>query len=56
MKAIADKCHVVVTTKGIVSTSIEKVFIKNEEKLLNIKISTKLSFENYVSSRSKIAS
>ena len=55
MKAIADKWHVIVTTKDIVSTNIGNIFIKNEERLLNIKIATKLSFENYVSSRSKKA-
>ena len=34
MKAIADKCDLIVTTKDTVSANIENVFKKNEEKIL----------------------
>ena len=58
MKVNADKCHLLVTTKSAVSANIEEFAINNsnEEKLLDIKIDTKLSFENHVSSRCKNAS
>ena len=55
MKANADKCHLLVTTKSAVSSRIEEFVMNNsnEEKLLRIKIDTKLSFENHVSSLCK---
>ena len=58
MKANAEKCHLLVTTKTAVSANIEK-FLKsnsNEEKLLGLKIDAKLSFENHVLSLCKKAS
>ena len=58
MKANADKCYLLVTTKSAVSANIGKFVINNsnEEKLLGIKIDTKFSFENHVSSLCKKAS
>ena len=58
MKANADKCHLLVTTNGAVSANMGEFVINksNEEKLLCIKIDTKLSFENHVSSLCKKAS
>ena len=55
MKTNADKCHVLVTTNSTVSANTEGFVINNsnEEKRLGIRIDTKLSFENHVSSLSK---
>ena len=52
MKASADKCHPLVTTNSAASANIKEFVINNtnEEKLLDIKIDNKLSFENHVSS------
>ena len=35
MKAIADKCDLIVTTKDTVSANIENVFTKDEENILS---------------------
>ena len=58
MKANADKCHLLVTFKSAFSANIEEFVVNNsnEEKLLDIKIDTKLSFENHISSLCKTAS
>ena len=58
LNANADKCHQLLTTKSAVSVNIGEFVISNsnEEKLLDIKIDIKLSFENYVSSLCKNAS
>ena len=58
MKANADKCHLLVTRDTVVPAKIEEFDVKNSrgEKLLGVKIDTKLSFENYVSSLCKKAS
>ena len=55
MKNIADKCHLLVVTKSAVSANIGEFVINNsnEEKLLGIKIDTKLWLENYASSLCK---
>ena len=52
MKANADKCHVPVTRDTDVTAKIGEFDVKSsrEEKLLGVKIDTKLSFENHVSS------
>ena len=52
MKAKADKCHLLVTRDTDVTVKIGKWDVKNsrEEKLLGIKIDTKLSYKNHVSS------
>ena len=57
MKASADKCDLLDTTKSAVSANIGEFVINksNEEKLLGIKIDTKLSLENHVSSLCKKA-
>ena len=59
MKANADKYHLLVTmTKDAVPANIREFVINNsnEEKLLGVKIDTKLSFQNHVSSLFKKAS
>ena len=58
MKANPDKCHLLVTTNKTVSANIENHKIKNgsEEMLLGVKIDSKLSFENHISSLCKKAS
>ena len=58
MKANADKCYLLVITNNAVSANIGEFVINNssEEKLLGIKIDTKLSLENHASSRCKKAS
>ena len=57
-EANADKCHLLVTRDTDVTTKIGKVDVKNtrEEKILFVKIDTKLSFENHISSPCKKAS
>ena len=58
IKANTDKCHMLVTTYSALSANIGEFIIRNssEEKLLGIKIDTKLSFENHISSLCKKAS
>ena len=58
MKANPDKCHLLVTTNTLTSVNINgfQITNSNEEKLLGIKVDSKLSFENHVSSLSKKAS
>ena len=58
MKANADKCHLLVTRDTDVTAKIGELDVKNskEERLLGVKIDSKLSFENHVSSLCKKAS
>ena len=58
MKANADKCHLLVTRDTDVMAKIGEFDVKNsrEEKLLCVKIDSKVSFENQVSSLCKKAS
>ena len=58
MKTNADKYHLLVTRDTDVITKIGEFDVKNsrEEKLLGVKIDSKFSFENYVSSFCKKAS
>ena len=55
MKPNPDKCHLLVTRSTDVTAKIGKFDVKNsrEEKLLGVKIDTKPSFENHVSSLCK---
>ena len=58
MKANADKCHLLFTRDTDVTAKIGEFDVKNssEEKLLRVKIDSKLSFENHISSLCKKAS
>ena len=58
MKAKADNFHLLVTKDTDVTAKIGEFDVKNsrEEKLLGVKIDTKLSFENHVSSICKMVS
>ena len=58
MKANADKCHIIVTKDTDVTAKIREFDVKNsrEEEILGVKIDSKLSFENHVSSLCKKAS
>ena len=58
MKANADKCHLLVTRDADETAKIGELDVKNsrEEKLLGVKIDSKLSFKNHVPSLCKKAS
>ena len=58
MKANADKCHIIVTRDTDVTAKIREFDVKNsrEEEIAGVKIDSKLSFENHVSSLCKKAS
>ena len=58
MKSNADKCLLLVTRDIDVTAKIGEFDVKNssEEKLLGVKIDSKLSFQNHVSSLCKKAS
>ena len=50
MKANADKCHLLVSSEEVCTAKIEDFTIENstEEKLLEVKFDSNLSFENLV--------
>ena len=58
MKANADKCHLLVTRDTEATAKIGELDVKNsrEKELLGVKIDSKLSFKNHVSSLCKKAS
>ena len=58
MKANADKCHLLVTRDTDVTAKIGELDVKNsrEKKLLRVKIDSKLSSKNHISSLCKKAS
>ena len=57
MKANADKCHLLVTRDTDVTAKIGELDVKNSrEEKLGVKVDSKLSFENHISSLCKKAS
>ena len=58
MKANADKCHLLVSSDESCTAKIEDFSIKNstEEKLLEVKFDSNLSFESHITSLCKKAS
>ena len=57
MKANADKCHLLVTRDTDVTVKIGELDVKNSrEEKLGVKVDSKLSFENHISSLCKKAS